>query len=133
MPTDLRLLVYSTILTWVMLMVASLWRNRATTPAGMKVAFGNRDAVPEPSPAAGRADRAAKNMIENLILFSALLLAAHGANADQERLDLGARVFFYARVVYWGVYVAGVAYVRTLVWGVAVAGMAIIAHAALSA
>lgn len=132
MPLDLRLLCYTTILTWVMLLLASMWRHRSHTPAGMKIALGNREHEPPPSPAAGRADRASKNMLENLILFSALLLAAHGANADQSRLDLGARIFFYARVVYLPIYIAGVPVLRTAVWGVSIIGLAIIAHATLS-
>lgn len=131
MMTDARMLIYSVILTWVMLIVASSMRSRSWTRRGMGVAFGNRDEVPEASPAAGRADRAARNMLENLILFVAVLVAAQRAGAAQEDLDLGARVFFYSRVGYFLVYVAGITYVRTLFWLAGVIGMGIIAVAAL--
>ena len=130
---DLHYLVLSTLLTWIMLMAASLIRARGWTPTGLLVAFGNRDNVAEASPLAGRADRAAKNMLENLVLFTALLVAARLAGAHPESLVLGAKVFFWARVVYFVVYLAGIRYLRTLIWSVAVAGMGIIAAAAFGA
>src|ERR1043165_4972006 len=118
MPTDLRLLTYSVVLTWLMLLSASLLRARAWTPPGMVVAFGNRDDVPEPSPLAGRADRAARNMVENLVMFAALVCVANLLRLPSERLELGARLFFYARVLYFPVYLAGIKYLRTAVWTV---------------
>jgi uncharacterized MAPEG superfamily protein len=131
MTTDVRLLVYSAILTWVMLVVASSMRSRSWTSRGMRVAFGNRENVPEASPAAARADRAARNMLENMILFVAVLVAAHRAGASQESLDLGARLFFYSRVSYFLVYLAGISYIRTLFWLSGMVGVGVIAAAAL--
>lgn len=126
MTPDLRLLAYSALLTWVMIMVASLLRTKGSLALG----FSNRDALPEPSPLAGRADRAAKNMLENLVLFTAAVVAAHGA-ADHDRVVLGARVFFWARVVYWPLYLAGIPYARTAAWATGVAGCALMLAAAL--
>jgi len=123
MPTDIRLLAYSVVLTWMMLLSASLIRARAWTPPGMVVAFGNRDDLPEQSPLAGRADRAARNMLENLVMFAALVLVANLVKVPSERLEVGARLFFYARVLYFPIYLAGVKYLRTAVWAVSVAGM----------
>ena len=128
---DLRLLVYSVLLAWLMLMVASLARVRGHTPAGMMLAFGNRHNLPEPSAAAARADRAAKNMLENLVLFATLVLAAHAVGVAIDRLALPARLFFYARVVYFPLYVAGIPYLRTAAWTVGVVAMAMIAAAML--
>jgi uncharacterized MAPEG superfamily protein len=123
MSTDLRLLTYSVVLTWVMLLTASLVRARAWTMPGTVVALGNRDDVPEPSPLAGRADRAARNMVENLVMFGSLVCVANLLRLPSERLELGARLFFYARVLYFPVYLAGIKYVRTAVWAVSVVGM----------
>ena len=131
MTLDARLLLYSTLLTWLMLIVAATLRARSWTQSGMKDAFGNREKQPEPSPAAARADRAAKNMLENMVLFVALIVGAHLAGAPQDRIDLGARIFFYARVVYFPVYLAGIAYVRTVVWSAGVIGLGVILTAAL--
>ena len=126
MTPDLRLLAYSALLTWVMILVASTLRAKGA----VMVAFGNREAMPEPSPLAGRADRAAKNMLENMILFTAVVVAAHGA-ADHDRVVLGARVFFWARVVYWPLYLSGVKYARTAAWATGVGGCALMLIAAL--
>jgi uncharacterized MAPEG superfamily protein len=129
--TDVRILVSSTLLTWVMIIASSLMRTTFWKPSGMKVALGNRDDVPEPSPLAARADRAAKNMLENLLFFCCLILAARLANAPQDRVVLGARIFFCARVAYFPIYLARVTHLRTLVWSVSVVGMGIIGVAAL--
>jgi uncharacterized MAPEG superfamily protein len=131
MTTDVRLLLYSAVLTWVMLVFASSLRTRSWTPSGLKVGFGNREGVPEPSPAAARADRAARNMLENLLLFVAVVVAAHMASAAQDRVDTGARLFFYARLAYFPIYVAGIPYLRTVAWAIGVIGLGMIAAAAL--
>src|SRR5688500_15938212 len=98
MNTDLKLLAYSALLTWIMLLVASALRTRSWTPAGIRIAFGNREELPKRTALAGRADRAAKNMIENFVLFAALLLAARLAGGDRGRIELGAQLFFWARL-----------------------------------
>jgi len=123
---DLKWLLYSVILAWLMLVTASLWRARAWTPAGLKFAFGNRDNPPPASPMDGRADRAAKNMLESLLMFAALLLAAHAAGRVDARVLQGAQLFFWGRLAYAPLYWAGVPYLRTVAWAVAVVGMAMI-------
>jgi uncharacterized MAPEG superfamily protein len=70
-------------------------------------------------------------MLENMILFVAVLVAAHRAGASQESLDLGARLFFYSRVSYFLVYLAGISYIRTLFWLSGMVGVGVIAAAAL--
>ncbi len=131
MLTDIQALVFSALLTWIMLLTASLLRLRGWTLPGMIAGLGNRDAVPEPSPLAARADRAAKNMLEGFLLFVGVVVAARYAGAPSDQLGLGSTLFFWARVAYFVVYLAGVAYVRTAVWAVAVAGLFMIGRAAL--
>jgi uncharacterized MAPEG superfamily protein len=129
--TDGRIVIYATFLSWLMLVIAALLRTRGLTPRGLKAAFGNRHDLPEPTPLSDRADRAARNMLENLVLFVALVVAAHIASAPQHRIDLGARIFFYARVAYVPVYLFGISYLRTAIWSVSLVGLGIIAAAAL--
>jgi len=131
MTTDARILIYSALLAWLMLVVAALLRTGGLTPGRLGAAFGNRHHLPEQSPLAGRADRAARNMLENLVLFVTLLVAAHIGDAPQHQIDLGARIFFYARVAYVPVYLAGITHLRTAVWIVSLVGLGIIAAAAL--
>ena len=106
----------------VMLLSASMLRSKGWTPEGMKIAFGNRDTDVDSSALAGRADRAGKNMLEAMVMFIAVVAAARFAGKGTEAA-LG--------VVYWVIYLAGVAYARTAVWFVGVAGIAMVGRAAL--
>lgn len=123
----LTLVVAMTVLTWLSIIVASALRSKGD----MKLAIGNRDNLPEPTPLAARADRAAKNTMENFILFAVLALAAAIAAPDNERVLLGAQIFFWARVVYLPIYYAGIPGVRTGVWAIGVVGLGLIASALL--
>jgi uncharacterized MAPEG superfamily protein len=64
-------------------------------------------------------------MLEGMVMFLAAVLAAQIAgNAPQAAL--GATVFFWARLVYWPVYAAGIIYLRTAVWFVSIIGIGMI-------
>ncbi|MEO8858539.1 MAG: MAPEG family protein [Burkholderiaceae bacterium] len=132
MGRDLYYLGASAILTIVMLLVAAGLRTRAWTNAGSAMAFGNRDDLPPPTPLSGRAQRAAANMLEGMLLFVALVLAAQIAGVLGSRVALGAALFFWARLVYFPVYLAGIAYLRTAVWAVSIIGLAIIFSALIA-
>ena len=93
MTIDLTMLVFSAVLTWVIILTGSSTRTRLHTPAGMVLAFSNRADLPAASELAGRADRAAKNMMENLPLFAVLVLTAHVAGKANADTALGAQVF----------------------------------------
>ena len=133
MPVSLQLLAWSAVLTWLMIFSSAMARARAWTPEGLKRAFGNRDEVlPEPTPAVARADRAARNMSENLPLFIAAIAAAYLAGAGATwRVELGAHLFFWGRLAYWPIYVLGVRYVRTLLWWTSVIGIGLVASAVI--
>jgi uncharacterized MAPEG superfamily protein len=126
---DRHYLILAALLNWLMIVVAALWRVGALSPAGLTRAFGNRADTPEPAPAAARADRAAKNMTENLILFGVVLLGARLGGADAHAVTPGAAVFFWARLAYWPIYVIGIPYLRTAVWASSLCGLLWIAIA----
>ena len=96
----LWLVVYMAIVTWASLNAASQIRTKGWTLPGMKLAMGNRDNLAEPSPLAGRADRAARNTAENFMLFAALAVVAHVGGVQSPKVLLGAEVFFWSRLVY---------------------------------
>ena len=131
MTVDLQLVAFAIVLAWVMIFGAGVSRARAWTFAGMKTAFGNRHETPETAPWVDRADRAAKNMMENLPLFIGLVAVAHLGGRHGPRVDLGAHLFFWARVAYWPIYLAGVPVVRTLIWYVSIIGLGLIFSALL--
>jgi uncharacterized MAPEG superfamily protein len=125
MMTTVQALVWSGILTLLMLVVQLTLCTKAWTPPGLMDAFGNRENVPTPSGMAGRADRAARNMIQGMVMFLALVLAAQIAGKTAQ-IALGATVFFWARLVYWPLYLGGIVYLRTLAWIVSIIGLILI-------
>ena len=124
MSPDLKYLLYSVVLTFVQMLIAATLANQAV---GLPTLAGNREGLTEMPGAAGRARRAHLNMIENIVLFGALVLIAAVGGKANAATALGAMIFFYARLVYAIVYVIGIPYLRTLVWFVSAIGMVIIA------
>ena len=125
----LSLVVYMAAVTWLLLLAASLIRAKGWTLEGTKIAMGNRDQLPEATPFAGRAERTARNTLENFALFAALALVAHVAGVQTPRVLLGAELFFWSRLAYIAVYYIGIPYLRTAVWAVGIAGLAMMASA----
>ena len=123
MKPELMLLVWSVVLTFAQALVAV---TGATLQVGLPALAGNRENLPPITGWAGRAQRAHSNMLENLVLFAALVLVAVAAGKTNAMTLLGAQLFFWARVVYAGVYIAGVPWLRTGVWSVAVVGLILI-------
>lgn len=123
MSPDLKLLVWSAALALVQSVIAV---TGAMLQVGLPALAGNREGMPEITGWAGRAQRAHRNMLENLLLFTALIAAAHFANRADASVVLGAQLFFWARLAYAGVYIAGLPWIRTGVWAVSVVGLVII-------
>ncbi len=124
MSPDLTYLLLSTVLCFVQMLIAAAGANQQL---GLPVLAGNREGLPEITGWAGRAKRAHANMVENLVLFAALVLVAAVAGKADATTALGAAIFFWARIAYAVVYLIGVPWLRTLVWFVSVIGMAMIA------
>ena len=124
MGPELKYLLFSTVLAFVQVLIAAAASNQVV---GLPTLAGNRDNLPTYVGFAGRAKRAHLNMIENLVLFSALMLIAVVAQKTNPTTALGAAIFFWARLVYALVYLIGVPWLRTAVWFVSVIGMAMIA------
>jgi uncharacterized MAPEG superfamily protein len=131
MLTDLQSLVFSALLACLMVITSSQLRTRMWTAAGLKYAFGDRHQSVDVTLVAGRADRAARNMLDNLVLFAILVLAARLSGHAGSRTALGANLFFWGRVAYWPLYLAGIPYFRSLAWAVTVAGLFMIGLEAL--
>jgi uncharacterized MAPEG superfamily protein len=123
MKPELNLLVWAVVLAVVQMLVAV---QGAFNQLGLMKLVGNREGLPEIAGWGGRAARAHQNMIENLVLFAALVLVAVASGKTNDVTLLGAQIFFWARVAYALVYVAGVTWVRTAVWFVSIAGLVII-------
>ena len=75
----------------------------------------------------------AKNMIENLVLFTAAYIAAMSLGAHGWQVERGAQLFVVARLAYWFLYLGGVKWVRTIAWSAGVAGIGLLIWGALAA
>jgi uncharacterized MAPEG superfamily protein len=123
MKPEFTLLLWAVLLTAVQAVVAA---QGAMMQVGLPALAGNREGLPEIRGWAGRAARAHRNMLENLVLFAALVLIAAATGKTNGTTLLGAQIFFWARVVYAGVYIAGIPWLRTGVWIVSLVGLAMI-------
>src|SRR5713101_5463470 len=88
MKPELNLLVWSVVLTVVQMLVAA---QAAFNKVGFMALVGNREGMPELTGWGGRATRAHRNMLENLVLFAALVLVAVTAGKTNDMTLLGAQ------------------------------------------
>ena len=123
MTPELIYLVWSVALTVVLVVVATLG---AIQQVGLPKLAGNRENMPEMPGWAGRAERAHRNMLESLVLFAVLVLAARALNVSNNMTVLGAQLFFWGRVAHAALYIAGITWVRTATWAVSVVGLLLI-------
>lgn len=123
MKPELALLVWSVLLTFVQMLIAV---TGATLQVGLPTLAGNREGLAPCTGWAGRASRAHHNMLESLVLFAVLVLVAVAAGKTNATTLLGAQLFFWARVAYAAVYLAGIPWLRTGVWFVSVVGLVLI-------
>ena len=123
MKPELTILVWAVALAFVQVLIAV---EGARQQVGLMALVGNREHFPELTGWAGRADRAQRNMVHNLVLFAALVLAAVAAGRTDNLTLVGAQLFLWARVAYAIVYLIGLQWLRTGVWAVSVLGMILI-------
>ena len=123
MTPELAYLLWSVALAVVQVVVAV---SGATLQVGLTTLAGNREGLPEITGWAGRAQRAHRNMLENLVLFAILVLTAKAANIGTPTTILGAQLFFWGRLAYALIYIAGVPWLRTGAWAVSVVGLLLI-------
>src|SRR3990170_1066342 len=123
MKPELVWLLWAVALTFAQMLIAV---SGATLQVGLPALAGNREGLPPVTGWAARAQRAHHNMLESLVLFAALVLVAVVTNKTNATTLLGAQLFFWARLVYAAVYLAGIPWLRTGVWVVSVVGLILI-------
>jgi len=120
MGVEFTYLVWAIALTVVQAMVPAMGTILQNGPVKMA---GNRHDLP---PTHGWTERAQRNMLENMIPFTALVLVAHMTGSLNEATATGAMLFFWARVAFAVVYTVGIPWIRTAIWGVSMVGMLMI-------
>ena len=123
MTPDLTYLVWSAVLCLVLAVIPVFG---ALGDVGLPRLAGNREDMQAAEGWTGRAQRAHRNMLENLILFAILVLVANITKRADATTALGAMIFFWARVAHAGIYIAGLPWIRTAAWAVSVAGLLMI-------
>src|ERR1700760_3812189 len=101
---EIKLLVWSVALAFVQVVIAVLG---AQMQVGLPMLAGNRENMPQITGWAGRANRAHHNMTANLLLFAILVLVAQVTSKLDATTALGAQLFFWARLAYAVIYIAG--------------------------
>src|SRR4051812_50227446 len=98
MKPELTLLVWAVLLAFVQMLVAV---GGATLQVGLPALAGNREGLARCTGWAGRAARAHYNMLENLVLFAALVLAAGVGSPPKLTTLPRAQIFFLGRGGYF--------------------------------
>ena len=94
---------------------------------GLIDAVGYPDNPKPQSVWAVRLMRAHANAVENLVVFAALVLAAHALGVSNSAIATAAMVYFWARLVHAVVYTFGIPWLRTLSFTVGFLCQAVIA------
>lgn len=123
MSLELTLLVWSVALAFVQMLVAV---SGAMLQFDLSDIAGNRQNLPPATSWAGRAQRAHRNMLENLVPFAILVLVTEITNKNNAMTGYGVQLFFWARVLYAVIYVIGLPWLRTAVWAISVIGLIVI-------
>ena len=103
-----------------------------TSPTGGAQAQGAitmanaRDNLGPPSVWQARTKRCVDNHREGLIMFAPLVLIAAHQGVSTSLTVLGAQLFFWARLAYALIYLAGIPWLRTAAWLVSVLGLLLI-------
>ncbi len=121
MTAELKWLAYSIVLGLAHVFVAA---GFATSQRGVRWNAGNRDGdLPPLTGPAARAVRANLNFLETFPLFAAAVLALCVAGRQTPHTAVAVQIYFWARLLYLPIYIAGIPYVRTVVWAVSLWGL----------
>jgi uncharacterized MAPEG superfamily protein len=109
-------------LTWVATLTGLLWipyiLNRLIVGKGVLHEIGYPDTPTPLSPWAERLKRAHANAVENLVVFAALVLVAHGVGVHTQGTILAATIYFWARVIHMLSYLFAIPWTRTIAFTV---------------
>lgn len=104
-------------LTLTTLMTGSIWviyiLNRFLEIGVLGAMKNEGSAVAVKAPWAARAARAHQNAVENLVVFATLVLIAH-TQGSANMVATAAAIYFFARLVHFLAYTAGIPGVRTV-------------------
>ncbi len=120
---ELNLLVWAVGLAFIQVVLAIVG---AVSQLGLTTLAGNRENLPSTVGWVARAQRAHRNMLENLVLFAALVIITKLAGASNEMTVLGSQLFFWGRAAYAVIYIVGIPWIRTGAYVISIVGLIMI-------
>jgi len=111
LSTDLKMLIATATLALLSFMPYFLAYIKYWGITGI---VGNRENLPALPLWAQRSLAAHANLTENLVHFSVLVIVAHVTTVSNDITAMGATLFFWARVAYLAIYIAGIPWLRTM-------------------
>jgi uncharacterized MAPEG superfamily protein len=117
---ELSLLIWSVLIGLAQCLVTGF---AVSSARGLQFSASARDDQRPIEGIGGRIIRAYANFKETYVFFVALVLAGAFLHRHSALTVLGANLYFWGRIVYWPLYVAGVPFIRSLVWAVSFAGL----------
>jgi uncharacterized MAPEG superfamily protein len=119
MSVELTMLVYATALLILLVLIQA---TAGVLAQGLMPMANSRDNLPPPKPFQARTKRVVDNHREGLIMFAPLVLVAAVMQISTGATQLGAQLFFWARVAHAVLYLLGAPMVRPLAWAVGLVG-----------
>lgn len=124
MSIELQYLVFAVFLLILQMVLQSLAGFLANGISGLA---GSRDDEVLTEGIGLRFERAYYNMLETFPIFAALVLVLHVSESWSQTSAWAVQLYFWARVVYVPLYVAGIPYVRTIAWVASMVGILMLA------
>ncbi|MDB5591775.1 MAPEG family protein [Enterovirga sp.] len=124
MDTELTYLAWTVVLGLVQVIGSAQFMIAAN---GFSYGASNRDTPPRPmSPVGQRLERATRNFLETVPLAVAAILIAHVAGRHNAFTYWGATLYFWGRVAFVLIYMAGIVHLRTAAFLVSVIGILLV-------
>jgi len=120
MNTEIYILAY---IGSFLLLLTLIQGTRNVLVLGLPTAAGNQHDVPQWGGWHDRLNRAIRNLIESIVIFSPIAISIHLLGLSNEASSLGAQIFLIARLIHAPVFVLGIPWVRTTAWFAGVAGI----------
>jgi len=128
LSTELEMLLWSALLYVAQILIPAA---AADLRNGVSWGLGNRAEIPPSSGWEARAERAYRNMAESLLPFACVVLAVQAGGLSGEMSALGASVFFFSRLAYAPLYIAGVTVLRSIAYFGGIAGIGLVVYQVL--
>jgi uncharacterized MAPEG superfamily protein len=111
----------------LLLLLTLIQGTRNVIVLGLFTAAGNQHDIPAWEGWNDRLNRAIRNLIEAIAIFTPIVLAVTSLQLNNETTALGAQIFIAARALHAPLYIFGVPFLRTTAWAAGVAGIVMVA------